>query len=258
MSLAKPLPSLSKCGAAHALEDRVAGSIWQSPNAWIRSCAVIRPGGPFAPAPGQPHARVFLVVLDVDDTVAVAVVGAARAAVGALGVGQLARVQVDLIAQPALAPVDAVVEDRDHRVRAPARRLPGAGRVETRDLRLARVRTGGVDRVRRQLGGEAEEVEALGVEVRGAAARAAAGCPARPGRSSGRSGCLRAARFRLRTADRFRASRGSRSPRSSPRRRWRDRTAGRAPPWAARRAASATAPLASSPFASHRGGTQRL
>jgi len=83
-----------------------------------------------------------------------------------LGIGQLAGVEVDLLAQLRVAPHDAGVEDGHDGVGATPLGLPGPGRVEARDHRFAGVRADGVDRARRQLRGEAEPVEVLFVEVR--------------------------------------------------------------------------------------------
>src|SRR4029077_4933885 len=89
-----------------------------------------QPSRPRAIRKGEAHAGVRGVVFGVHDAVPVAVVGAAAGGVRVLGVGELPDVEVDLQAQVALAPVDAVVEDRDPRVGAPALGLPGAGGVE--------------------------------------------------------------------------------------------------------------------------------
>ena len=130
-----------------------------------------QPAGPAPAGVGEAHTRVFGVVVDVHHAVAVAVVMFTRGAVGVLRVGQLAGVEVDLLAQLGVVPHDARVEDRHDRVSASALCLPRAGRVESSDLRFAGVWADRVDGVVRQFGGEAEQVKALVVEVRGAVGR---------------------------------------------------------------------------------------
>ena len=153
--------------AGHALRDQVGGGF---DLASAEGVDEVLPGdqarGPGATGVGEAHARVLRVVGDVDDAVAVAVEGPARGAVGVLGIGQLAGVEVDLLAQLRVAPHDAGVEDGHDGVGATPLGLPGPGRVEARDHRFAGVRADGVDRARRQLRGEAEPVEVLFVEVR--------------------------------------------------------------------------------------------
>ena len=82
---------------------------------------------------GRRHARVARVVVDVEGAVAVAVVLRAGAD-AVLRQRQLAAVERDLLAQAAVVPADAGVEDRDLHARGAGRVLPGAVGRDARDL----------------------------------------------------------------------------------------------------------------------------